>query len=58
MPFYEYKCSSCSVITEQETSIHEVAASTVACKSCGKNATRKFSNFSAVFRGGGWGGSK
>jgi putative FmdB family regulatory protein len=58
MAFYEYQCSNCNTIAEHEFSIHQGPAPAVVCESCGKDAARKFFTFAAVFRGGGWGGSK
>jgi putative FmdB family regulatory protein len=50
MPLYEFQCESCGLKFEEL--IGKTDVSTVACKSCGKDAERQVSRFSSTIAGG------
>jgi putative FmdB family regulatory protein len=57
MPSYEYQCEQCQKIVEIYRSFDEKEKDHN-CTECGVTLKRKWTATPAIFRGGGWGGSK
>lgn len=57
MPNYDFKCVDCQETSESFFPIADGPSPAIVCPKCGKEAFRVYDATSAVFKGGGWGGS-
>ena len=51
MPIYEYECRTCGLSFEELRGTKE-ESDVISCRSCGSEASRKFSSFSSAIAGG------
>ena len=56
MPFYDYECPKDGIIIAIYKTFSDETVPN--CETCGTETVKKFEATPAIFRGGGWGGSK